>query len=181
MFSNQFQSPFEQGSILGNSHSKLKEAELPSAIHQFSMFERVSLREKSFIDIRGFLPQTYLESRVVDIFFSKKNVAALLIFIKQEILKMSNNEISIPIENPKKLLSAMNFIYETQRGPHLESSLSAIQQVELLNKRVLEFIVPHIYNQAVSYSLFLQMQNNSLNILLPPIQVDRDFKHLQFK
>lgn len=183
MFSKQYQSPDNYESILGNSLNLLKpnkliEAEVPTPQQQFAMIDRVPLRERAIIDLRGNVPQTLTESKVINEFFSEKNVATLLAATQKNVFEMSNGEISIPVQNAKNMLSAMNFIYETQRGVQQESELSASEQVEKINKRVLEFVVPHVYSEARSYSLFLQSQNEPLNPMSRAVQVDRDYKHL---
>lgn len=169
-------------SILGTNliTMRSKEAALPTARQQFGIMNRVPLRERSSIDSRGNLPQNNSENVVENLFFCKKNVGELLAITQTKVNEMSGCMLSIPVQSPKNMLSVMNFIYETQRGMSSESELCVIQQKEQLNKRVLEFVVPHIYNEALSYALFLQNQNQPLEPMPRANQVDRDFKELRF-
>jgi hypothetical protein len=181
MFSKQFQNPNQYESILGVAQKMgpaSKEAPAPGIRDQFSMMNRVPMRERSILDPRGNLSQDKKEDQVTKEFFSNTNAASLLVQVQTEIRKLSDGEISIPLQNEKQLLAVMNFIYETQRGAAIESHLSANQQVRMLNNRVLLFVVPYIHSESLSYSSYIQKQNELIQPMDRPTQSDRDFKQL---
>lgn len=55
------------------------------------------------------------------------------------------------------------------------------KEITMLNKKVLDYCIDFIYKSAISYEIFL---NDQLRLLVPlehSLQVDRDFKQLQYK
>ena len=54
-------------------------------------------------------------------------------------------------------------------------------QIERLNKLVLDYVVPKLYNEAVAYEKYCRDQSTLVTPLPLPLQHNRDYKQLELK
>jgi hypothetical protein len=59
--------------------------------------------------------------------------------------------------------------------------VSVTKQVEDLNKIVLDYIVPTLYNETMGYLKYVEDQSTLVQPLEIPKLIDRDFKPLEWK
>jgi hypothetical protein len=67
-----------------------------------------------------------------------------------------------------------------QYAQHRED-ISVTKQVEDLNKLVLDYVVPTLFNEVMGYLKYLEDQSTLVRPLEAPKLIDRDFKSLEFK
>jgi hypothetical protein len=72
----------------------------------------------------------------------------------------------------------MRSIY-LQYAEHNETHIT--QQVERLNKLVLDYAVPNVYNEAMAYMKYCQDQSSLVVPLELPRHHDREYKQLELK
>ena len=159
-------------------------ATYPPSETQFSMYERV-VRENKDTDFRsgsfngyGYNAQT-TDSDVATAFFSDTNMQVLQSGLRDGVYRMSNQQFSIPPQDPVQLTSIMRGMFYRYAARTAEDRRKpTIGQVEDLNDRVLKYVVPYLYHEAVAYYKFLLDQSSLVTPLALPRQVDRDFKDL---
>ena len=88
-------------------------------------------------------------------------------------------QINIPPQNIDNLKIIMRSMY-LQYAEHRED-ISVTKQVEVLNKIVLDYVVPTLYNEAMGYLKYIQDQSSLVRPLSLPVTVDRDYKQLELK
>ena len=91
---------------------------------------------------------------------------------------MSNGEIMIPPQNIDTLKIIMRSIY-LQYAEHSQDNITA--QVERLNKIVLDYAIPNVYNEAEGYIKYCRDQSTLATPMELPKQSDRAFKQLELK
>ena len=64
---------------------------------------------------------------------------------------------------------------------YVVSRISVTTQVEYLNKIVLDYVVPVVYNETMGYLKYIQDQSTLVQPLELPKLVDKDYKSLEWK
>lgn len=89
---------------------------------------------------------------------------------------MSKQEFTVLPQNPDTLKIIMRSIY-MQYAEHFPTGITA--QVERLNKLVLDYAIPNVYNEAVGY---IKYREDISTLVVPmelPTKIDRDYKDLE--
>ncbi len=89
---------------------------------------------------------------------------------------MSESKINVPPQNIDTLKIIMRSIY-LQHARHLPTDIPG--QVASLNRLVLDYAVPSVYNEAVGYMKYTQDQSSLVVPLDHPKNIDRQFKQLE--
>ena len=142
---------------------------------QFKMHERVTIKNTAtnyYDALTGDLEPNLL----ADVFFSAENIQIIQNGLRAGVYKMSQSKIIIPPQNLDNLKIIMRSIY-FQYAEHFPKDIRG--QVEMLNKRVLDYAVPSVFNEAIAYIKYLQDQSSLANPLDLPQSVGRNFKHLE--
>jgi hypothetical protein len=58
---------------------------------------------------------------------------------------------------------------------------SVKDQIQKLNRYVLDYAIPSVYNEAQGYLNYMRDQSTLVMPMERPKQVDRDYKHLEWK
>jgi hypothetical protein len=82
-------------------------------------------------------------------------------------------------QNVDNLKIIMRSIY-LQYAEHRED-ISVTKQVEDLNKIVLDYVIPTVYNETIGYLKYIQDQSTLVQPLDLPKLVDKDYKQLELK
>ena len=150
----------------------------PNPNIQFQMHEKIALKNKSTsyydavvgIQEHSLLSQTY---------FSAENMQIIQNGLRAGVYEMSKGKITVPPQNVDALKTIMRSIF-LQYSEHCGESRIA-QEVEKLNKLVLDYAVLSVYNEAVGYLKYCQDQSS----LVVPIEraqhTDRVYKQLELK
>lgn len=115
---------------------------------------------------------------LAQVFFSAENMQIIQNGLKAGVHKLSGGNIVIPNQNVDSLKIIMRSTYY-QYAEHVPTNIT--EQVERLNKRVLDFAVPTVYSEAVSYVKYLNDQSTLVVPLELPKLNDRNFKQLELK
>jgi len=107
---------------------------------------------------------THEKTPVACLFFSKKNVDALQIGMRNMVLDRSKGRFNIGRQSDRELLIVMRSIYLTYG---LNLSYEVVEQVRALNKRVLDYCVKEVLVEAEKY---VQYKNDVANL---PVPIDR--------
>ena len=90
-----------------------------------------------------------------------------------------DRKLVIAPQNIDNLKIIMRSIY-LQYAEHRED-ITVTKQVEDLNKIVLDYVIPTVYNETIGYLKYIQDQSTLVQPLELPKLVDKDYKQLELK
>lgn len=187
LFTNDSWTPFENDNKKSTNIARLLEGQKQNGLvdiailkdpdAMFRMHERVNVRNK---------PSEYSEALVgtlewnvlAQVYFSAENMQIIQNALRAKIYKLSDGKINIPNQNVDNLKIIMRSIY-MEYAEHYPKDIKG--QVERLNKLVLDYAVPNVYSEAVSYMKYLVDQSTLPMPLDRPMQNDRAYKQLEFR
>lgn len=153
--------------------------DLPDQDTRFKMYEKIAIKNKATeyrYPVTGILEDNMLEK----VYFSSGNIQILQNGLRAGVYYMSKDKkIILPPQNIDNLKIIMRSMY-LQYAEHRED-ISVTSQVETLNKIVLDYIVPTLYNEAIGYLKYLEDQSTLVVPFAMPTTVDRDYKQLELK
>ena len=126
---------------------------------RFQMHDKISNNSTSFRDA---LTGNWETSNLSSAFFSSANIRILQNGIKAGVYKKSNGRFTIADQDEDTLKIIMRSIF-LQHSTNLPNNIS--QQVAAINKMVIDYSVPQIYGEAVSYVKY----KNDVSTLVVPI------------
>ena len=119
------------------------------------------------------IQHTITETPLNCAFFSKNNIDHIQNTIINEIYRLSDNKFVIGRQSDTELKIIMRSIY-MQYGKNLSYNIK--QQISELNKRVLDYCIPSVFNEAVGYEKYCRDQSTLVVPLELPKHVDREYK-----
>lgn len=148
----------------------------PSAA--FKMQERIALKNKSTSFASALSGNDWEETLLSRAFFSAENVQILQNGLRAGVYAKSKNEIVIPPQNTDqlKIIMRSTFLQYTEHSPK-----NIREQIAHLNKIVLDYVIPTVYNEAVGYLKYMQDQSSLVVPLELPLHHDREYKQLELK
>lgn len=153
--------------------------DLPDKDMRFKMYEKIAIKNKATeyrYPVTGILEDNMLGK----VFFSSGNIQILQNGLRAGVYYMSKEKkIILPPQNIDNLKIIMRSMY-LQYAEHRED-ISVTTQVATLNKIVLDYIVPTLYNETIGYMKYLEDQSTLVRPLEMPTTVDRDYKQLELK
>ena len=153
--------------------------ELPDKNIQFQMAEKIALKNKS-TEYRDSLAGILEDNLLSRVFFSSGNVQILQNGLRAGVYRMSGErKLVIAPQNVDNLKIIMRSIY-LQYAEHRED-ITVTKQVEDLNKIVLDYVIPTVYNETIGYLKYIQDQSTLVQPLDLPKLVDKDYKQLELK
>jgi hypothetical protein len=153
--------------------------ELPDKNIQFQMSEKIALKNKS-TEYRDSLAGILEDNLLSRVFFSSGNIQIIQNGLRAGVYEMSEErKIVISPQNIDNLKIIMRSIY-LQYAEHRED-ISVTKQVEDLNKIVLGYVIPTVYNETIGYLKYIQDQSTLVQPLELPKLIDKDYKQLELK
>jgi len=144
---------------------------------RFQIFEKTVNKQKttSYHDATLGIWET---SSLSQVFFSAANIQIIQNGLRAGVYELSKQKYVIPTQNEDTLKLIMRAIF-LQYAKFLPTGVT--EQVERLNKEVLNFAVPSVYGESQGYLKYLQDQSTLVLPLRLPLQHDRVYKQLQQK
>jgi len=165
-------------SILGKEalNGRVNIIDIPEDI-RFQMHEKIAIKNKS-TEYRDPLVGIMENSILSDVFFSKDNIQIVQNGLRAGVYEMSSQKYVVPPQNIDTLKIIMRSMF-LQYAEHKTDNIT--QQVERLNRLVLEYAVPNVYNETDGYIKYCRDQSTLVSPMDHPIQIDREFKQLEMK
>ena len=162
---------------LENYNGRINIIQPPNMDIQFKMTEKIMVANKasSYHDAMNGLLEDNMLSRV---FFSEGNIQIIQNGLRAGVYKMSDNKYVIPYQNINNLKIIMRSTY-LQHAEHRNEDVT--NQVERLNKIVLDYCIPSVYNEAIGYEKYCKDQSSLVVPLEHPQHHDRKYKQLELK
>ena len=143
----------------------------------FRMHERVNIRNKP-TEYSEALNGTMEWNVLAQVYFSAENMQIIQNALRANVYKLSGGKINIPNQNVDNMKIIMRGIY-MEYAEHYPKDIKG--QVERLNKLVLDYAVPQVYSEAVSYFKYLVDQSTLPQPIDRPLPNDRTYKPLEFR
>ena len=144
----------------------------------FKMQERISLKNKSTSYVSALSGNDWEDNLLSRAFFSAENIQIIQNGLRAGVYELSKHEIVLPPQNIDQLKIIMRSIY-FQFAEHRRDQIT--QQIERLNKIVLDEIIPKVYGEAVGYLKYMQDQSSLVVPMDRPLHHDRNYKQLELK
>ena len=144
---------------------------------QFQMFEKIAVKNKT-TEYREALIGDWENNVLAQVYFSAGNIQIVQNALRAGVYNMSDKHYLVPPQNIDTLKIIMRSIY-LQYAKHYATDITG--QIEELNKLVLDYAVPSVYNEAHGYMKYLQDQSSLVVPLELPQQHDRQYKQLELK
>jgi hypothetical protein len=160
-----------------NYNGRINIIEPPSPNIRFQMQEKIAIKNKTS-EYREALSGTWENNILSDLFFSAKNIQIIQNGLRAGVYELSNQQFVIAPQNIDTLKIIMRSIY-LQYAEHLPDNFT--QQIERLNKLVLDYAIPSVYGEAVGYTKYCIDQSTLVVPLELPRHHDREYKQLELK
>jgi hypothetical protein len=170
---NSILQPLENGKL--NGRVNILEPPPPNVV--FQMQEKIAIKNKS-TEYRDPLAGIWEDNLLAKLYFSKENVQIIQNGLRAGVYNMSNNEFVIGPQNVDTLKIIMRSIY-LQYAEHLPDNLR--EQIERLNRLVLDYAVPTVYKETVGYLKYCNDQSTLVMPMEVPKHHDRQYKQLELK
>ena len=174
-----------------NMYDKVSSTSLPSkqngrvhllepkdTLARFKMTEKISLKNKA-TDYLGATAYIWENNVLSMAFFSKENIQILQNAIRRGVYDMSNQQYVVPNQNVDALKIVMRSTF--LQYAEFVGNENVTGEIEKLNKLVLDYCVPFVYNEAKSYMKYLVDQSTLVVPFDRCFKNDRNYKQLEPK
>jgi len=144
---------------------------------RFKMFEKISVKNKA-TEYRESLVNVWENNVLAQVFFSSENIQIIQNAIRKGVYDMSKDKYIVPNQNIDALKIIMRSTYLTYAEHH---PYKITEQVERLNKLVLDYCVPFVYNETKFYMKYLEDQSTIAVPFDKNNKNDRVYKQLEPK
>jgi len=144
----------------------------------FKMQERIALRNKATSYHTALCGNDWESDLLSKVYFSAENVQILQNGLRAGVYEKSGNQIVVPPQNIDQLKIIMRSTF-LQYAEHKPDNIKG--QIETLNRLVLDYAVPNVYNEAMGYLKYLQDKSTLVVPLELPQHHDREYKQLELK
>jgi hypothetical protein len=144
----------------------------------FKMQERIFLKNKSTSYVSALSGNDWEDNLLSRAFFSAENIQIIQNGLRAGVYELSKHEIILPPQNIDQLKIIMRSIY-FQFAEHRRDQIT--EQIERLNKIVLDEIIPKVYGEAMGYLKYMQDQSSLVVPMDRPLHHDRNYKQLELK
>ena len=143
----------------------------------FDMKEKIAIKNKTS-EYREPLTGIMEDTMLSKVFFCAENVQIIQNGIRAGVYKMSDDKYIIAPQNEDTIKIIMRSIY-LQYAEHKPDGIT--EQIERLNKIVLEYAVPNVYNELIGYLKYCRDQSTLVTPIDLPTQSDREYRQLEMK
>jgi hypothetical protein len=144
---------------------------------RFKMFEKIAIKNKS-TEYRESLINVWENNVLAQVFFSAENIQIIQNAIRKGVYDMSKEKYNVPNQNIDALKIIMRSTYLTYAEHHPDNITG---QVERLNKLVLDYCVPFVFNETKFYMKYLEDQSTIAMPFDKTNKNDRVYKQLEPK
>jgi len=172
---NNFQTSYSKEPVLLRNYSNglVSDVQNESIESRLEMFERVSHKNRSKSGI-GFDYDGLQNNRLYQVFLCKENIQIIQNAMRKQVYEKTGH--IIPPQNTDELMIIMRSIF-LQVGNF--NVINITSEIEKLNSRVLDYVVPQLVSSLKSYLYYIQDQATLPVPIGQPVQVDRDFKQME--
>lgn len=135
-----------------NNHNGRVDIQGPN-IDQFQLFQNPGVNYNETTSYRGAMTGNWEDNILSDTFFSVGNIKILQNGIRAGVYKMSNGRYNVAPQDETNLKIIMRSIF-LQFAKNQQHDIK--KQIQDLNNKVLEYCIPEVHNEAISYIKYRQ-------------------------
>ena len=159
-----------------NANGRVNILEQPTS-NVFSLYDKIPINENTS-EYRQAMKGTFENTELSNLYFSKQNIDTLQNSLIKEVYKHSGGRYQIGYQDSDTLKIIMRSIFLQ----YAEFDMNNItKEVSKLNKLVLDYAVPSVYNEAVGYMKYREDQSTLAVPMELPQQSDREHKQLELR
>jgi len=148
----------------------------PDISKLFQMYDRIPVHQCS--TFRSPTEGIWNETILSKAFFSQENIKILQNGIRAGVYKKSNGQYVVAEQNCDSLKIVMRSIF-LQYSSNLPDNIT--QQIEQLNKMVLEFCIQQVYSEAQGYMKYVDDVSTLVVPIAHPVMSSNTDRQLEFK
>jgi len=148
----------------------------PHTSELFNLYDKIPANQ--LVTYRNATEGIWGETTLSNTYFSKENIQILQNGIRAGIYKKSNGRYLIGPQDNDSLKVIMRSIF-LQHTSNLPNSIS--EQIEELNKIVLNYCIQQIYSEAKGYMKYLDDASTLVIPIAPPIMANQNDRQLELK
>jgi hypothetical protein len=148
----------------------------PDTSKLFQMYDKIPVHQCT--TFRSPTEGIWNETMLSKAFFSEENIKILQNGIRAGVYKKSNNQYIIGEQNCDSLKIVMRSIF-LQYSSNLPNNIR--QQIEQLNKMVLEFCIQQVYSEAQGYMKYVDDVSTLVVPIAHPVMSNNTDRQLEFK
>lgn len=148
----------------------------PNISTKFSMMDKIPINVPT--NYNNVITGTFENTKLSEIYFSKKNIDIIQNAIKKGVYDKSKNTIIIDRQSDDAIVTVMRSMY-LQHSLNRDFSIS--EQINKLNKYVIDYCVNNVYTEAVAYLKYKRDISQMYTPLPHPIYSNPMKKGLELK
>ena len=148
----------------------------PNIAAQFSMMDKIPINTNT--NYQNVLAGNFERSQLSTNYFSKNNIDLIQNSIRKGVYDKSNRRILIDKQAEDQVVLVMRSMY-LQYSKNLDTNIE--NQIAELNNHVLNYCIPSVYNEAVSYLKYKEDSSSMHNPIQHPIYSNKTNKTLEQK
>ena len=142
----------------------------------FQMYDKIPANQ--CVTFRNATEGLWTDTDLSNTFFSGKNICLIQNGIRHGVYELSNRQYTISNQDEDTLKIIMRSLF-LQYAANQECNIT--DQVEELNKMVLNYAIPQVYGEAQGYNKYLFDASNMYTPMTPPISTQNNDKELVLK
>lgn len=146
----------------------------PNISTKFNMIDKIPVDQPT--NYNNVLTGTFESSKLSELFFSKQNIDYIQQKIKEGVYQISGNNLVIDRQPDDAIVTVMRSMFYLHS---LNQFYNIEEQIQELNKRVLEYSIKHVYNEAVAYMKYKADVSQMYNPISRPIYSSTTKKPLE--
>ena len=161
---------------MSNSFNGRVDIKSPNTLNLFAMYDRIPANQCTTYQnpTEGLWDNTLLSS----LFFSKENIQIIQNGIRAGIFHKSKGQYTIPPQDCDSLKIIMRSIF-LQHAANQQSNVT--EQVEQLNKMVLNYCIQQVYGEAQGYIKYISDVSTLAIPIAHPVMADNTDRELEWK
>jgi len=148
----------------------------PNIATQFSMMDKIPINTNT--NYQNVLAGNFERSQLSTTYFSKKNIELIQNSIRKGVYDKSSQRILIDTQAEDQVVLVMRSMY-LQYSKNLDTNIET--QIAELNNHVLNYCIPSVYNEAVSYLKYKEDTSSMHTPIQHPIYSSKTNKTLEQK
>lgn len=148
----------------------------PDTKSHFKMFDKIPVNQ--CVTLRNPTEGLWDDSMLSQVFFSRENIQILQNGIRAGVYNMSKHQYIIGEQDCDSLKVIMRSVF-LQNAANLPTNIT--EQVENLNKMVLDFCIPQVYSEAQGYLKYIDDASTLVVPISHPVMSNTSDKTLEFK
>ena len=148
----------------------------PNISAKFNMMDKIPVNVNT--DYTNMLTGTFEKTTLSNVYFSQKNIQIIQNGLRKGVYDKSNKTLLVDEQPTDQIVSVMRSMF-FQYSKNLEDNIP--QQVEELNKYVINFCVNQVYTEAVAYLKYKEDSSKMYSIMNAPLYSSKTNKTLELK